>query len=130
MIELRVVFTHLTSRISQGGKVTMRTLYNTSCAFTPSIIVWCALLQALVINAPAWFSYPWKLMNAFLDANTRCAAAAAAAAAAEMPAFVLFGLILHWRAISTRHCFARCQRAKGKVFLPIHSLTHWRQQES
>uniref|UniRef100_A0A383VP05 CRAL-TRIO domain-containing protein n=1 Tax=Tetradesmus obliquus TaxID=3088 RepID=A0A383VP05_TETOB len=28
------------------------------------------LHQALVINAPAWFSYPWKLMNAFLDANT------------------------------------------------------------
>jgi hypothetical protein len=37
------------------------------------------VLQALVINAPAWFSYPWKLMNAFLDANTRCGAAAATA---------------------------------------------------
>lgn len=35
------------------------------------------LHRALVINAPAWFSYPWKLMSAFLDANTRCARACA-----------------------------------------------------
>lgn len=30
------------------------------------------LKQALVINAPGWFTYPWKLLSSFLDANTRC----------------------------------------------------------
>jgi hypothetical protein len=29
------------------------------------------LRQALVINAPAWFSTPWKAMSAFMDENTR-----------------------------------------------------------
>lgn len=28
------------------------------------------LHQALVINAPSWFSTPWKAMSAFLDENT------------------------------------------------------------
>lgn len=28
------------------------------------------LRMALVINAPAWFSTPWKAMAAFLDENT------------------------------------------------------------
>lgn len=29
------------------------------------------LHQAFILNAPAWFNVPWKMISSFLDANTR-----------------------------------------------------------